>query len=85
MTELSVPEQQSAGLMLAAYYLGRLDSVAADAEVERLIEREREKMTAEQFRQNAIRCGKALTAKGQELQKFSADLSRKGRAEVSAK
>jgi hypothetical protein len=62
--------------MLAVYHLGRLDSRAPDAEVEGLIEKEAEKMTAAEFRANAVRCGKALTLKGQEIQKIASDLSR---------
>jgi hypothetical protein len=54
-----------------------LDGRAPDTEVEGLIEREAEKMTAAEFRSNAVRCGKALTLKGQEIQRIGADLSRK--------
>jgi hypothetical protein len=76
MLQLTEPQQQTAGMMLAVYHLGRLDSRAPDAEVEGLIEKEAEKMTAAEFRANAVRCGKALTLKGQEIQKIASDLSR---------
>lgn len=85
MVQMSIPQQQSAGLMLAIYYLGRLDGRASDAEMEELIERDAEKMTAVEFRANAIRCGKALTLKGQEIQKIGADLSGKAQGGATPK
>lgn len=77
MVEMPASQQRTAGMMLAIYYLGRLDGRAPDAEVEGLIEREAEKMTAAEFRSNAVRCGNALTLKGQEIQRIGAELSRK--------
>jgi len=77
MTQMSAAQQRDAGMMLATYYLGRLDGQLQDAEGERLIELEATKMTSAEFRANAIRCGKALTAKGQEIQNITAALSRK--------
>lgn len=77
MAQMTVPQQRAAGMMLAVYYLGRLDGRAADAEVEELIKKEAGKMTTAEFRSNAVRCGKALTLKGQEIQKVGADLFRK--------
>jgi hypothetical protein len=71
------PQQRTAALMLAAYYLGRLDSRVSDSEVEELIEQEAEKMSAAEFRAGATRCGKALTIKGEEIREVGAYLSRK--------
>lgn len=85
MVEMPVSQQRTAGMMLAIYYLGRLDGRAPDAEVEGLIEREAERMTAAEFRANAVRCGKALTLKGQEIQKIGADLSRKAQGGAAPK
>lgn len=85
MAEATVPGQRAAGVMLAIYYLGRLDGRAADVELEGLIEREAETMTAAQFRSNAIRCGKAITLKGQEIREIGADLSRKARGRAAPK
>lgn len=78
MVQMSMPEQRSAGLMLAIYYLGRLDGRASGVEIDSLIEKDAEKMTTAEFRANAVRCGKALTLKGQEIQKIGTDLSDKG-------
>lgn len=77
MVQMTTPQPRAAGMMLAVYYLGRLDNRAPDAEVERLIEREAEKMTEAEFRAGATQCGKALTLKGQEIQKIGADLTHK--------
>lgn len=77
MVQMTAPQQQAAGMMLAAYYLGRLDSRAPDEGVEGLIKTKAEKMTAVEFRANAVRCGKTLTLKGQEIQRIGADLSGK--------
>jgi hypothetical protein len=77
MVEMTAPQARAAGMMLSVYYLGRLDSRVPDAEVEGLIEKEAREMTEAQFRANAVRCGKALTLKGREIQKIGADLTRK--------
>ena len=85
MVKMTMPQQRAAGMMLSVYYLGRLDGRAPHANIEQLIEREVGKMTLTEFRANATRCGKALTRKGQELQKIGADLVRKGQGGVPPK
>lgn len=85
MAEMPGSQQRGAGMMLAIYYLGRLDGRALDSEVEGLIAREAEKMTAAEFRSNAVRCGKDLTLKGQEIQRIGADLSRKAQGGTAPK
>lgn len=77
MAEMAEPQRRVAGTMLALYYLGRLDGRVPDNELEGLIERETGKMTEAEFRANAVRCGKALALKGQEIQKIGAELSSK--------
>lgn len=77
MAEMTMPQQRVAGTMLSVYYLGRLDGRATDAEIEAMVEKEAKRMTAPELRANAVRCGKALTLKGREIQKIGADLSRK--------
>lgn len=76
MIEMATPQQRSAGMMLAVYYLGRLDGYAPRTDIDPLIETEEKRMTTAEFRVNATRCGKALTAKGQEIAKISAALSK---------
>jgi hypothetical protein len=77
MMQMTAQQQQGAGTMVALYYLGRLDSRVPDSEADGLIESEAEKMDAVDFRANAVRCGKGLALRGREIQKISADLSRK--------
>lgn len=85
MAEMSEPQRRAAGTMLALYYLGRLDVRSSDSELEGLIEREAEGMTQAAFRANAVRCGKALTLKGQEIQKIGTDLLSKGQSDRAKK
>lgn len=77
MMQMTAPQQQGAGTLLALYYLGRLDGRTPDAEADGLIEGEAEKMTAAEFRADAARCGKGFALRGKEIQKISADLSGK--------
>jgi hypothetical protein len=78
MIEMTAPQQRAAGMMIALYYLGRLDGEGQETALEPLIETEAKKMTEPEFRANAVRCGKAFTLKGQEMQKIGADLTREG-------
>jgi len=81
MIEMAAPDQRAAGMMIATYYFGRLDSSLPDDGGERLIELEAVKMTLAEFRTNAARCGEAIQKKGQEIQKIGAILSRQNTAE----
>lgn len=85
MMQMTAPQQQGAGTMIALYYLGRLDSRVPDAEADGLIESEAEKMAAAEFRANAVLCGKGFALRGKEVQKISADLSRKTRRGAAPK
>ena len=85
MMQMTAPQQQGAGTMVTLYYLGRLDSRVPDAEADGLIESEAEKMTAAEFRANAVRCGKAFSLRGKEIQKIGADLSRKAQGGAAPK
>lgn len=85
MVQMTMPQQRAAGMMLAMYYLGRLDGRASHAEIEELIEREVGKMNQAEFRASAARCGKALARKGKEIQKIGAALVRKGQGEAAPK
>lgn len=74
MSALSVPEQRDAGTVIAAYFLGRLDGRSLNVDVPQLIQQEASKMTAEDLRAEAVRCGKTLTEKGQEIARLNAAL-----------
>lgn len=75
MIQATDPQQSSAGMMLAVYYLGRLDERLSEADSERMIRSEAKKMTSAEFRSAATRCGKALSAKGLQIQRAGAYLS----------
>ncbi len=85
MATLNNPQQRSTGVMLAIYYLGRLDGHSLGADTERLIEEEAGKMTPAELRSDALRCGKALASKGQEMARIGAALVRKGQGGVPPK
>ena len=73
MAKMTTPQQRAAGMILAAYYLGRLDvEFQRYANIEGLIEQEAGRMTLAEFRTDAIRCGKALQQKGVEIQRIGA-------------
>ena len=77
MSNEPAPTQQSAAMMTLLYYLGRLDARGSELDTENLIEKEAAKMTAAELRAEAVRCGAALTEKGQEIQKVGRDLARR--------
>jgi hypothetical protein len=85
MMQMTSPQQRGAGTMIALYYLGRLDSRAPVSEADGMIESEAEKMAPAEFRANAVRCGKSFSLRGQEIQKISADLSRKAQGHAPPK
>lgn len=85
MATLHNPQQRSTGVMLAIYYLGRLDGRLLHTDTDRLIEDEAKKMTPAELRSDAIRCGKVLTRKGQEMMRIGADLSHKSQGGVPLK
>ncbi|HEV2272335.1 MAG TPA: hypothetical protein VGR92_23005 [Steroidobacteraceae bacterium] len=76
MSQMTRPDQRAAGMLLTAYYLGRLQGREPHFDVERLIKMQARSMSSAGFRANAARCGKSLAASGQEIQKISTDLSR---------
>lgn len=75
MATLNAPQQQRTGVMLAIYYLGRLDGRSPQEDTERLIEKEAGKMTPAELRSDAVLCEKVLSAKGQEMTRIGANLS----------
>ena len=85
MATLNSPQQRSTGVMLAIYYLGRLDGRSSGEDTERLIEDEARKMTPAELRSDAVRCGKVLTRKGREMMRIGADLSHKSQGGVPLK
>lgn len=85
MSTLHVPQQRDAGTVLAIYYLGRLDGRSVRADIDQLIENEAGKMTPENLRTEAVRCGKALSDKGQEIARITAALAAKSETSTITK
>lgn len=85
MSTLNVPQQRDAGTVLSIYYLGRLDGRSVPADIDQLIEKEAGKMTPEDLRTEAVRCGKALSDKGQEIARITAALAAKSETSTITK
>jgi hypothetical protein len=77
MSALDARERE-AGTVLAIYFFGRLDGRLSQTEIERLILGESRKMTDEVFRAEAVRCGKVLAGKGQEIARIGAAVASDG-------
>jgi hypothetical protein len=71
--------QQSAGMMDALYYIGRLDGREPKLDVEALLVKEFVKMTPADFSREATRCGSHLAEKGKEITKMGQDMTELGR------
>ncbi len=67
MTEMPAAEQKSTGLMMAIFYLGRLDGRTPSLDIEELIFEQIGKMTNADYSGEAIRCGKSLSDKGRKI------------------
>jgi hypothetical protein len=67
--------QQSAGVMAALYYIGRIDGREPTLNIETVLAKEVVNMTPTEFSSEAIRCGKHLTERGQEITKLGRDLA----------
>jgi hypothetical protein len=78
MGKLQDVAQQFSGMTVIFYYLGRIDALSPKPNVEDLIAQEIVKMTSAVLRTEAVRCGEALTEKGNEIQKIGRDLIRRG-------
>jgi hypothetical protein len=77
ISQLPAAEQKSGGVLMAIYYLGRLDGRAPDRDIEELIIDQITKMTNDDYRTEAVRCGNSLTEKGRKITQLGEDLSRR--------
>jgi hypothetical protein len=68
------PTQQSAGMMLSLYYIGRLDGRVPKLDIEELMIKEISTMTTSDYGSEAKRCGASLTDKGQEITRIGKDM-----------
>ena len=71
--------QKLSGEMLLAYFLGRVDGRSPNANLETLIEREAQKMTASVFANEAHRCSEEFSMRGAEIVRIGKDLQQLGR------
>jgi hypothetical protein len=70
---------QTAGIMTLFYYLGRLDAFSPKPDLEVLIESEVRKMSPDDLKSEAVRCGSEITEKGKQLQVIGQHLVERGR------
>ena len=68
--------QNSAGLLMALYFIGRLDGRDPKLDLEASLSEQLAKMTAADFRTEAARCGNGLTIKGAQITRVGQDLSK---------
>ena len=70
-----VPQQREMGMMAAMYYFGRLDGQSPHANIEHLIANAAAQMTSADLKSDAVRCGRSLQVKGQQITKIGIDIS----------
>jgi hypothetical protein len=71
--------QQSRGIVLTWYYIGRLDGRMPKLDIEDLLIKETSKMTASDYASEARRCGASLAEKGQKVTQIGQDLIERGK------
>jgi hypothetical protein len=76
MVTMQDAQQRGAGMLLAMFYLGRLDARNGYAEVRRLILQEANSMTTADLRSAAMRCGKTLQEQGGRLSQIDGEIAR---------
>jgi hypothetical protein len=69
---------QTAGLMAAYYYLGRLDGRSPKPDLETLVAQQADLMTPAVVKSEAVRCGGELTETGKRLQVVGQHLVQRG-------
>lgn len=70
--------QQSTGTMVVLYFLGRLDGRVPKLDLEDLLTKEISRMTATDYVSEAVRCGGALTLRGQQLVQIGKNMTERG-------
>jgi hypothetical protein len=66
--------EKSTGLLMALYFIGRLDGRNPKVDLEPLLAEQLAKMTAADFAAEATRCGNGLATKGAQITKVGQDL-----------
>jgi hypothetical protein len=67
--------QKSSGVMLALYYLGRLDGRSPGLNLEQLAAEQARRMSDPDYASEAKRCGKDLGKKGQQIARLGKDFA----------
>lgn len=68
--ELPDSRQKSTGLLMALYFIGRLDGRNPKLDLQTLVIAQLAKMSSADFDSEAVRCGNDLTTKGQQITKI---------------
>lgn len=71
--------QQSSGILLTWYYIGRLDGRAPKLEIEALLIAEANKITTSDYASETKRCGAGLTERGQQVAQIGKNLIERGK------
>jgi hypothetical protein len=74
------PAEQSTGIFMTLYYLGRLDGRRTKADVEKLIIAQASMMTGADYAAETMRCEAGLTEKGRQIAKIGAGLTQHGKS-----
>jgi hypothetical protein len=79
---MSSPDKamQVAGTIAQMYWLGRLDGRTPDMDLENRLLADASQMKPEDIRNEAIRCGQILTARGKTMTDIGRDMQQKGAA-----
>ena len=72
--ELPDSREKSTGLLMALYFIGRLDGRNPKLDLEALLAEQLAKMTAADFAAEATRCSSSLATKGAQITKLGQDL-----------
>jgi hypothetical protein len=75
--------QQSRGVFMTLYYIGRLDGRTPKLDIERLIVAEANRMTSTDYASEGQRCEAGLTEKGQQITQIGRDMTGVGKAAPS--
>jgi hypothetical protein len=79
LSEMVNSPDQSRGILLTLYYIGRLDGRVPQLDIENLLIEENSKMTSSDYASEAKRCGTGLAEKGQQITKVGKDLIERGK------
>lgn len=76
MRNAALPDsrEKSTGLLMALYFIGRLDGRDPKLDLEASLEAQLSKMTAADFAAEGARCGSVLSTKGAQITHVSQDL-----------